>query len=139
MTVGPVDRDAATAEFLDGTATGQFLLRHCPACDTISAPQAVQCEHCASTGLSWRPAGGDATLISWTVAHRRTADGEALDIICIAQLAEGPWWWSRIEDATPDGLHPGMPLRIEFRRHSAGAEAVPVFVTAGGPPGRPSR
>jgi uncharacterized OB-fold protein len=133
MTVGPVIRDAATAEFFDGTAAGQFLLRHCPACDTICAPQATQCERCASTALAWRPAAGDATLISWTVAHRKAADGEALDVLCIAQLAEGPWWWSRIEDTgsestAPEGLRPGMPLRIEFRRHSADAEAVPVFV-----------
>jgi uncharacterized OB-fold protein len=130
MTVGPVTRDAATADFFDGTAAGQFLLRHCLACDAVSAPQAAQCERCASTVLDWRPAAGDATLVAWAIAHRKGADGEALDIVCIAELAEGPWWWSRIEDAGPDGLHPGMPLRIEFRRHSADAEAVPVFVRA---------
>ena len=135
MTVGPVDRDDATAEFFDGTAAGQFLLRHCPACDAISAPQAVQCERCDSTTLDWRPASGDATLVSWAIAHRTTAGGEVLDVLCIGQLAEGPWWWSRIEDTggestAPEGLRPGLPLRIEFRRHSADAEAVPVFVRA---------
>ena len=128
MTVGPVIRDEATAEFLDGTASGQFLLRHCLACGAISAPQAAQCELCASTALDWRPAAGDATLISWAVAYRQAADGEALDVLCIAQLTEGPWWWSRIEDAGPDGLRSGLPLRIEFRRHSPDDEAVPVFV-----------
>jgi hypothetical protein len=130
MAVGPVIRDAATAEFFDAAAAGQFLLRHCPACDALSAPQAAQCERCESTALDWRPAAGDATLVAWTVAHRVTANGEALDVLCIAQLAEGPWWWSRIEGTGPDGLRPGVPLRIEFRRHSADAEAVPVFVRA---------
>lgn len=145
MTVGPVIRDAATAEFFDGTAAGQFLLRHCLTCDALSAPQAAQCERCESTALDWRPAAGDATLVAWTVAHRKAAGGEALDVLCIAQLTEGPWWWSRIEDTegestgvkstgvkstAPEGLRPGMALRIEFRRHSADAEAVPVFVRA---------
>jgi uncharacterized OB-fold protein len=135
MTVGPVTRDAATAEFFDGTAAGQFLLRHCLACDAICAPQATQCERCASVVLDWRPAAGYATLVAWTIAHRTGAGGGELDVLCIAQLAEGPWWWSRIEDTVvdgtvPDGLHVGMPLRIEFRRHGAGAEAVPVFVVA---------
>ena len=130
MTVGPVTRDAATAEFFDGTARGQFLLRHCLACDAISAPQAAQCERCASTTLDWRPSAGDATLVSWTVVHHRSADSEALDVLCIAQLAEGPWWWSRVVDGRPVALHVGMALRVEFRRHSADGEAVPVFVPA---------
>jgi len=69
MTVGPVTRDAATAEFFDGTAAGQFLLRHCTACGTLSAPQAAQCERCSSTALDWRPASGGATLVSWTVGR----------------------------------------------------------------------
>jgi len=130
MTVGPMARDAATAEFFDGTAAGQFLLRHCLACDAISAPQAAQCEQCAATALEWRPAAGDATLISWTVVHRRTDNGEVLYVLCIAQLAEGPWWWSRVEGARPEELRPDAPLRIEYRRHSPHDEAVPVFVLA---------
>ena len=132
MTVGPVTRDAATAEFFDGTAAGQFLLRHCTDCDALSAPQAAQCERCCSTALDWRPASGDAILVSWTVAHGRPdASGTASrTILGIAELAEGPWWWSQIVDADPARLHVGTPLRIIFRRYDAQHEAVPVFVPA---------
>jgi uncharacterized protein len=130
MTVGPVTRDAATAEFFDAAAAGQFLLRYCPACGAISAPQATQCERCAATALDWRAARGDATLVSWTVAHHRAGGGEALDVLCIAQLAEGPWWWTRLEGARLGDIRPGLPLRIEYRRHSPDSEAVPVFVPA---------
>jgi uncharacterized OB-fold protein len=126
MTVGPVAKDEATAEFFDGTAAGQFLLRHCLACDAISSPQAAQCERCAATALDWRPAAGEATLVSWTVAHGKP--GTALVVLCVAELAEGPWWWSRVEDAAPEDLRTGASLRIEFRRHSPQDEAVPVFV-----------
>lgn len=130
MTVGPVTRDAATAEFFDGTAAGQFLLRHCPACGAVSAPQAGQCERCAATGLGWRAAAGDATLISWTITHGKPGSGARPAVLCIAQLAEGPWWWSRIENAEPGQLRSGMPLRVEYRRHAPDSEAVPVFVPA---------
>ena len=128
MTVGPLARDATTAEFLDGTAAGQFLLRHCAACGGVSAPQAAQCERCAATGLGWVPASGDATLISWTVAHGKPETDPV--VLCVAELAEGPWWWSQLTDASPGTLRPGTPLRVEFRRHSPQDEAVPVFVLA---------
>ena len=132
MTVGPVTRDAATAEFFDGTAAGQFLLRHCTDCDALSAPQAAQCERCCSTALDWRPASADATLVSWTVAHGKPdASGSvSRTILGIAELAEGPWWWSQIVDADPARLHAGTPLRISFRRYDEQHEAVPVFVPA---------
>jgi uncharacterized OB-fold protein len=129
MSVGPVARDAATAEFFDAAAAGRFLLRHCPACGALSAPQAAQCERCAATGLGWRDAAGDATLVSWTVSHG--APGSVPVILCIGELAEGPWWWSRIENAGPEELTVGAPLRIEYRRHDPGSEAIPVFVPAG--------
>ena len=130
MTVGPVSRDAATAEFFDGTAASRFLLRHCTACDALSAPQAAQCERCCSTALDWRPAACDAVLVSWTVAHGRPdASGTASrTIVGVAELAEGPWWWSQIVDADPAQLRVGTPLRIIFQRHDAQHEAVPVFV-----------
>jgi len=132
MTVGPVTRDAATAEFFDGTAAGQFLLRHCTDCGALSTPQAAQCERCCSTALDWRPASGDAILVSWTVAHGRPdASGTASrTVLGIAELAEGPWWWSQIADADPAQLRVGTPLRIIFRRYDAQHEAVPVFVPA---------
>jgi len=94
----------------------------------ISSPQAAQCERCAATGLDWRPASGDATLVSWTVTHGKP--GTAPVIVCIAELAEGPWWWSRIEDAAPEDLAIGVPLRIAYRHPGPDSETVPVFVPA---------
>src|SRR5215468_12080423 len=116
MTVGPITRDAATAEFFAYTAAGQFPLRRCRPCGALSAPQAAQCETCSSTTLDWHPASGDATLISWTIAHSKPDPSGATTrtILALAQLTEGPWWWSQIIDTDPAGLHPGTPLRITF-------------------------
>jgi uncharacterized OB-fold protein len=131
MTVGPVTRDAATAEFFDGTATGKFLLRRCPA-GHYSEPPAAQCTTCGSTSLSWQPARGDATLVSWAIAWGKpVGDSEPQrTVLVIAELDEGPWWWSQLVDADPAALAVGQRLRIDFRRAGAEHEAVPVFALA---------
>jgi uncharacterized OB-fold protein len=129
MSLGLVARDDATAEFLDGAARGQFLIRQCAVCGRHSGPQAQQCHHCGSAELSWVPASGAATLVSWAIAYARpAADGTvATTVLAIAQLAEGPWWWSQITDASdPGALRPDQPLRIGFEQPE-GSEPIPVF------------
>lgn len=134
MTAGRVERDAASAGFLDGTARGEFLLRRCERCATVSEPSSQQCPACSSTELAWTPASGAASVVSWAVAHGRSVDGEAppVTVLVIAELAEGPWWWSQLLDADPADVEIGMPLRIDFVAR-AGSETVPVFraVTGG--------
>jgi uncharacterized protein len=131
VTVGPVDRDAPTAEFFDGAAAGHFLLRRCPH-GHFSEPSSAACTTCASTDLSWMPAAGGATLVSWAVAWER-ASGDTQPnrtVLVIGELDEGPWWWSQLVGADPASLAVGQRLRVEFRRAAAEHEAVPVFALA---------
>jgi uncharacterized protein len=131
VTVGPVDRDEATAEFFDGTTAGQFLLRRCPA-GHFSEPPSAACTTCTSTDLSWARAAGGATLVSWTVVWERASGDTEPDrtVLVIAELDEGPWWWSQLVGAHPSSLAVGQRLRVEFRRAAADHEAVPVFALA---------
>jgi uncharacterized protein len=156
VSVGPVVRDEATAEFFDGTAAGQFLLRRCLA-GHFSEPPAAQCTTCGATDLHWMPASGAATLVSWAVTWSRPAAGkpQAQTVLVIGELDEGPWWWGqlagtgagdgeaddggaddgRADDGVPGRsgevrLTVGQALRIEFRRADGEHEAVPVFVLA---------
>jgi uncharacterized OB-fold protein len=131
VSVGPVARDAATAEFFDGAAAGRFLLRRCPA-GHFSEPPATLCTSCASNDLRWAPAAGGATLVSWTVVWGRPAgDAEPeRTILVIGELDEGPWWWSQLVGADPASVAVGQRLRIEFRRAAGEHEAVPVFALA---------
>jgi uncharacterized protein len=131
VTVGPVARDAPTGEFFDGTAAGTFLLRCCPE-GHFSEPSAAQCTTCASTSLRWEPARGGATLVSWAVAWGRPVGDSELQptVLVIAELDEGPWWWSQLVNADPVNLAVGQRLRIEFRRADSEHEAVPVFALA---------
>ncbi len=125
MTVGPVARDDATAAFFDGAAAGQFLLRRCPD-GHYSEPAAVQCTTCSATDLIWAPASGGATLVSWAVTWTK-ADGDeppARTILVIAELDEGPWWWSQLADPVAEPAV-GQRLRLAFAQE--GDEAVPVF------------
>jgi uncharacterized protein len=132
MTVGRVARNAGTEEFFDGAAEGKFLLRVCEPSGHVSRPQVRQCAVCGSSALRWEPASGRASLVSWVVIHGRVVEGQEpppVTVPVIAQLEEGPWWWSVLLGADPATLTEGHPLRIEFDRPE-GSEAVPVFVLA---------
>jgi uncharacterized protein len=141
MSVGPVARDQATAEFFDAAAAGQFLVRRCPA-GHFSEPAAAQCTTCATTDLHWVPAGGGATLVSWAVTWTRPPGTEPplRTVLVIGELDEGPWWWTQLAtgaagDGGPGagdevGLTTGQRLRLEFRRADGEHEPVPVFVLA---------
>jgi uncharacterized protein len=132
VSVGPVQRDTATAAFFDAAAAGRFLLRRCPA-GHVSEPAATQCTACPATELDWVEAGGGASLVSWAVSWNRASDGAEprRTVLVIGELDEGPWWWTQLaDDAELSELAAGRGLRIEFRRADAEAEAVPVFVLA---------
>jgi len=125
MTVGPVDRDDATAEFFDGAAASRLLLRRCPA-GHYSEPAVAQCTGCGSQELDWAAAGGGATLVSWAV----TRFASTAIVLVIAELDEGPWWWSQLAGADPEGLAVGARLTLAFVRPDDEHEAVPVFELA---------
>jgi uncharacterized protein len=130
MTVGPVDRDPATAEFFDAAADGRFLLRRCPD-SHYSEPAAAQCTACASRRLAWVPAAGGASIVSWAVAWSKPGHGsdQVPTVLVIAEFDEGPWWWSCLDGADPARLTVGTRLKIAFRE--GGGEVVPVFELAG--------
>lgn len=128
MPAGAVRRDPYSAEFFDGTARGQFLLRRCPACGEFAEPYARQCPQCESTALDWVPAAGGASLVTWSVVHARPGpDGSAATtVVAIAQLDEGPWWWAELADSDPATLRAGQRLRICIDPVD-GHEAIPVL------------
>ena len=130
MTVGPVDRDDATAEFFDGTADGKLLLRRCQV-GHYSEPAVSQCTTCGSMQLEWAPAGGGASLVSWAVTWSK--DGAAA-VLVIAELDEGPWWWSQLAGASAPfdqaELAVGTRLAVAFGTADGEHEAVPVFELA---------
>jgi uncharacterized OB-fold protein len=118
----PVARDETSTPFFDGTAQGRFPLRRCEPSGHLSRPQARQCSTCGSTDLGWVDASGEARLISWAVLP----SGE---MVAIGELAEGPWWWTKLVAGDASSLTEGTPLRIAYQRDD-GSEAVPIFELA---------
>jgi uncharacterized protein len=143
VSVGPVDRDAATAAFFDAAAAGKFLLQQCPR-GHYSEPPATQCTTCGSTALAFAPASGGASLVSWAVTWAAAEpDGESgapvagppvvrppvvrPTVLVIAEFDEGPWWWSQLVDADPEELAVSARLVVGFAQPEAEHEPVPVF------------
>jgi len=131
MTAAAVRRDAETAEFFDGTARGQFLLRHCTDCGELAEPEVRRCPNCESEELGWQPAAGGAAVVSWAVVHHRSSDGQARQptVVVIAQFDEGPFWWAEVLDADPAQMSAGQRLRLTFQP-VPDHETVPAFLLA---------
>ncbi|GAA1017602.1 hypothetical protein Aple_023790 [Acrocarpospora pleiomorpha] len=125
MPVGIVRRDAATAEFFDGTARGDLLIRRCDRCGGWAAPQTRTCPHCASPELSWTPAAGTGTVVTWSVVHTKGLPPVTVGIV---ELDEGPWMQVQLTGDLPEDLS-DLRVRVAFERPEGG-EAVPVFTPA---------
>jgi uncharacterized OB-fold protein len=124
-----VQRDAATAEFFDGTARGEFLLVRDTRTGAVREPQF---DTSADPGRYVRvPAAGTGTVVSWAVVHRREADGStARTTVGIVELDEGPWWWTSITGVDPDDDLLGRRVRVAFDK--AGDEMIPYFTAIEG-------
>ncbi|MFO1306070.1 MAG: OB-fold domain-containing protein [Burkholderiales bacterium] len=111
-----------TQAFWDATARGEFLLRHCEACERAHWYPRALCPHCGSDKTTWRRASGDATLYSFSIM-RRVAEPYA---IAYVTLAEGPTMLTSIVECRFEELHVGQRLRVAFAQAENGF-AVPVF------------
>jgi uncharacterized OB-fold protein len=127
--VGAVVADASSEWFFTGTRRREFLLPRCERCGHLSEPLAQQCASCAGTDLSGVAASGHASLVSWAVVHSKPDAAGSTDttVICIVELAEGPWWWSQLVGVAPDQLAVGLPLLVHYESAGEGYEWVPVF------------
>lgn len=124
----PVQRDDATAAFLDGTKRGEFLLVR----DTVTgAVLPPQFDESADPERYVRvPAAGTGTVVSWSVVHHRSADGSVTRLpVGIVELDEGPWWWTSFPDADPGASLGGARVQVAYQTlgDGADAEAIPYF------------
>jgi uncharacterized OB-fold protein len=123
--VGVVRRDGRSDPFFDGAAAGRLVILRCPPCGRWYPPDASGCADCGNDDLEWARAGGDAVLVSWTVAH--TPGGEIAPL-ALVELDEGPWLYTRLE-GVPEPREE-LPLRVSFV-HPGEGESYPVFTERG--------
>jgi uncharacterized OB-fold protein len=132
MAITPARRDAETAEFLDGTAAGEFRIKRSRVTGELLGPQ-ILIDSSGSSDLEWVAASGSGRIVSWAVSHGRPVEGRPgpRSVLAIVELAEGPWWWCELLDADPNSLREGMPVQVAFVRPDGSDETVPVFRAAG--------
>lgn len=126
MAFMPVRRDSATEAFSDGTARDEFLLVRDTQTGEVLDPR---------TDTSFDrprfdhvPASGRGSVVSWSVPHARTPEGEATTVVGIVQLEEGPWWWAEIRGFAPDEDLENAAVTVAFE--NAGEERIPYFTRA---------
>jgi uncharacterized protein len=128
MPAFPIQRDEATATFLDGTKRGEFLLVR----DTVTgAFLPPQFDDSADPERYVRvAAAGTGTVVSWSVVHQRRSDGSVARLpVGIVELDEGVWWWTSVPAADPDADLAGTRVQVAFETLGDGdaAEAIPYF------------
>jgi uncharacterized protein len=128
LTIRAIRRDAATAEFFDGTAQGEFRLKRSRVTGEILAPQCLT-DSAGSVDLEWIRASGSGRVVSWAVSYGKPIDGVQApsSVVGIVELDEGPWWWCELLDADPDSMREGLPVMAAFVRPEGSEETVPVF------------
>jgi hypothetical protein len=117
-----VTRDAESAEFFDGTARGELMVKRCDACGHTSRPDAITCSQCHGSTFTWVAASGRGSLVTWTVVHGAEREPP---IVGLVELEEGPWLHARLVDVDTATLSVGDPLVVGFE--PAGEETVPIF------------
>jgi uncharacterized OB-fold protein len=131
-TIGVTHRDAGSADFFEGTARGDLLIRTCQDCGSRAAPPVVYCRSCGSNRVAWASSAGRGTLMSWSVVHPRSGVGPAeARVIGIVELDEGPWVLGQVIGPVDD-VATGRTVQVEFVQPEGG-EAVPVYRLADSP------
>ncbi len=132
MSGAAIERDEASAAFFDATAQGILLLRRCPGCGAVYAPNRVRCRD--RDDLEWVAASGRGQLVTWAVEHQNPVDPALVGpggaaVFGFVELEEGPWLQVPILEAEPADLRAGQPMALRFVR-PGGGEAVPAFAPA---------
>jgi uncharacterized OB-fold protein len=125
MDGGVLRRDGRTDPFFDGTAENRLMIRRCEACDRWLGPGETSCPGCGTEELAWAQAAGDASLVTWTIAHGRSP-GEEKAVLALVELAEGPWIYTRLDRVSDVVLAEGLALRARYLHPDEGESDVIV-------------
>jgi uncharacterized OB-fold protein len=123
--------DNADQEFWDACRDGVFLIQQCAVCERRYWP-AGSCITHGADAMSWVPASGRGRLHTWTVIHQEYPnsfeDGPATNV-AVVELAEGPFFHSKVVDCANTDLSVGLSLKVVFREVAPGL-TLPLFAPA---------
>jgi uncharacterized protein len=110
----------------DGCAQGRLLIQRCHACERLTFPPQMACEHCFGEALEWIECSGRGTVYSHTVVHRpQRPEFDAPYVVAIIELEEGCHLLSNLVDCDPAHVTIGAPVVVHFV--ARGEITLPMF------------
>jgi hypothetical protein len=131
--------DPDSAGFWEATSRGELAIRRCEQCRLWCHLPLERCRRCGAP-TRYEPVSGEGALYSFIVVHQPAVPGyrdHPPYVIGAVDLAEQPGLRlvTRLEDAVPDELWAGQPMRARIVDHPGDGYRIPVFApVAAGPP-----
>jgi len=110
-------------DFRQGLARGSLLIQKCLDCGQFTMYPKHACPHCQSHNLGWQEAGGEGTLMSYTVLRAGPPEGFEDDLpyaLGVVRLTEGVQLLARLEPTgEKDWSGYGCDCKVSFSGSSA--------------------
>jgi uncharacterized OB-fold protein len=120
--------DELNRPFWTGGATGALQITRCQSCRRWVFPLSATCAECGG-GTAYEATSGKGTVFTHTTnAHPYNPAVPVPYNISVVELVEqgGIRFTTNVVDCSPEDVHIGMPVRVQFEQH--GEVFVPVFV-----------
>lgn len=109
-----------TEPFWDAIENERLVVQYCNGCDEYIHYPRGRCPHCMADDLDYRPASGEATLVSYTTIHRTVHPRYQDDlpyVNAIVELSEGVRMMANLAVDSAEDLSIDMDLVVTFREH----------------------
>lgn len=115
------------AFFWEGVERGEFLVKRCAECKTISHPPRPMCAVCQSTDWLHEEASGTGTVYSFVVHHHPPLPGvEPGTIVALIEMEDGFRFVSNLVEVDPADVEIGMPVELVWHELDP-TLTIPVF------------
>lgn len=109
--------DWETRAFWEGCGRHELVLQRCRACRSVQFRPRALCAKCLSSEIEHFVASGRGSVYTFTVTHQNQHPNfrEACPyVLAYVQLEEGPQLMTHVVGCSPDDVHVGMPVRVDF-------------------------
>jgi uncharacterized OB-fold protein len=108
-----VTRDSAF--FWDGLKQHRLLIRRCTRCQHLHHPPGPMCPQCHSFDWDVQQLSGRGVVHSYVIVHQPQLPGFSYPLpVALVDLTEGVRLVANLVGLTPQQVHIGMPLEVEF-------------------------
>jgi uncharacterized OB-fold protein len=113
-----------SAPFWQACKEGRLTVQRCRDCRTAFFFPRWLCPQCSSIHVEWITCSGLATVYSYSVVRRQSAPAlRAPYVLALVDLDEGPRLMTHIVECSPDDVHIGMRVKVNFNEPVSGVPA----------------